>query len=50
MLEHLGHGEEARLVRDAVDATTSAGILPPDLGGTAKTSEVTASVVARTEG
>ena len=50
MLEHLGHGEEAQLVRDAVDATTSAGVLPPDLGGTAKTSEVTASVVARIEG
>ena len=50
MLEHLGHGEDAQLIRDAVDATTSAGVLPPDLGGTAKTSEVTASVVARIEG
>jgi tartrate dehydrogenase/decarboxylase/D-malate dehydrogenase len=50
MLEHLGHGEEAQLIRDAVDATTSAGVLPPDLGGTAKTSEVIASVVARIEG
>jgi tartrate dehydrogenase/decarboxylase / D-malate dehydrogenase len=50
MLEHLGHGEEAQLIRDAVDATTSAGVLPPDLGGTAKTSEVIASVVTRIEG
>ncbi len=50
MLEHFGHSEEAQLIRDAVDATTSAGILPPDLGGTARTSEVTASVVARIEG
>jgi tartrate dehydrogenase/decarboxylase/D-malate dehydrogenase len=49
MLEHLGHGAEAQLIRDAVDATTSAAVLPPDLGGTAKTSEVTASVVARIE-
>jgi tartrate dehydrogenase/decarboxylase/D-malate dehydrogenase len=50
MLEHLGHAGEAQLIRDAVDATTSAGVLPPDLGGTAKTSEVTASIVARIEG
>jgi tartrate dehydrogenase/decarboxylase/D-malate dehydrogenase len=50
MLEHFGHGEEAQLIRCAVGTTTSAGVLPPDLGGTAKTTEVTASVVARIEG
>jgi tartrate dehydrogenase/decarboxylase/D-malate dehydrogenase len=49
MLEHLGHSQEAHLVRSAVDATTAAGILPPDLGGTAKTSEITASIVALIE-
>ncbi len=46
MLEHLFHTEEAQLIRHAVDATTAAGILPPDLGGTAKTSEITASILA----
>jgi tartrate dehydrogenase/decarboxylase / D-malate dehydrogenase len=50
MLDHFGHGAQAQLIRDCVDATTAAAILPPDVGGTAKTSEVTASIVARIQG
>ena len=50
MLEHLGHSLGSRTHSRAVDATTAAGILPPDLGGTAKTSEITASIIARLEG
>jgi tartrate dehydrogenase/decarboxylase/D-malate dehydrogenase len=45
MLEHLGHADEAARVRAAVDATTASGVLPPDLGGTAKTGDVVRSVI-----
>ena len=34
MLEHLGLPEEAARVMRAIEATTAAGIVTPDLGGT----------------
>lgn len=45
MLEHLGLPDEAARVQDAVDATTAAGTLPPELGGTASTAMITKSVI-----
>lgn len=45
MLEHLGRPEAARSVLDAIEATTAAGILPKDLGGSATTDEVTDALV-----
>ena len=46
MLEHLGEQEAADLLMNAVETTTAAGqILTPDLGGKAKTTEVTAEVI-----
>jgi tartrate dehydrogenase/decarboxylase/D-malate dehydrogenase len=45
MLDHLGEAEaSARLMR-AVEKVTGAGILTPDVGGTATAKDVTASVV-----
>ena len=45
MLDHLGlHGQAAGL-REAVDATTASGVLTRDIGGTATTSQVTASII-----
>jgi tartrate dehydrogenase/decarboxylase/D-malate dehydrogenase len=45
MLDHLGEIEaSARLMR-AVEQVTGAGILTPDVGGTANTKEVTEAVV-----
>jgi tartrate dehydrogenase/decarboxylase / D-malate dehydrogenase len=45
MLEHLGLPAEATRVAKAIEATTAAGILPRDLGGTARTEEITAAVL-----
>jgi tartrate dehydrogenase/decarboxylase / D-malate dehydrogenase len=46
MLDHLGlTGEAARIMR-AIEATTAAGTLTPDLGGTATTVEVGDAVLA----
>lgn len=47
MLEHLGLAEEAARVMQAIEATTTAGVLTPDLGGTATTREVGDAIVAR---
>ncbi len=44
MLDHLGLDGEP--VRDAIAATIKAGILTPDLGGTASTGEVTDAILA----
>jgi tartrate dehydrogenase/decarboxylase/D-malate dehydrogenase len=45
MLDHLGEAEgSARLMR-AVEKVTGAGILTPDVGGTATTKDVTNAVV-----
>jgi tartrate dehydrogenase/decarboxylase/D-malate dehydrogenase len=46
MLEHLGETAAAARLMRAVEATTAAGTLTPDLGGNATTREVTAAVCA----
>jgi tartrate dehydrogenase/decarboxylase/D-malate dehydrogenase len=46
MLEHLGETAAAASLMRAVEETTTAGILTPDLGGNATTREVTAAVCA----
>ncbi len=40
MLDHLGLADEANRVMRAIEATTAAGIVTPDLGGKATTREV----------
>ena len=48
MLEHLGEGERARRVREALESTIREGrMLTHDLGGTASTDEFTDAVIAR---
>ncbi|MCM2452654.1 tartrate dehydrogenase [Agrobacterium vitis] len=44
MLEHLGERDAAARLMSAVERVTEAGILPPDVGGTANTSQVTEAV------
>jgi tartrate dehydrogenase/decarboxylase/D-malate dehydrogenase len=46
MLEHLGEAAAAARLMRAVEETTTAGTLTPDLGGKATTREVTAAVCA----
>jgi len=46
MLDHLELGDEATAVMDAIKATTAAGVLTPDLGGTATTVEVGDAVLS----
>jgi tartrate dehydrogenase/decarboxylase/D-malate dehydrogenase len=46
MLDHLGLADEAKRVMHAIEATTAAGIVTPDLGGTATTREVGEAVAA----
>jgi len=47
MLEHLGEGEAGRRLMGAIEKVTGEGkTLPPDLGGTASTIEVTDAVIA----
>jgi tartrate dehydrogenase/decarboxylase/D-malate dehydrogenase len=45
MLEHLGEPDAAARLMRAVEKVTGAGILTPDVGGTATTRDVTAAVV-----
>ena len=45
MLEHLGEAEAAGRLMRAVERVTAAGILTPDVGGTATTKQVTDAVV-----
>ena len=40
MLDHLGLAEDAAAVMGAIRATTASGVVTPDLGGTASTTEV----------
>ena len=47
MLDHLGLAEEAARVMRAIEGTTAAGVLTPELGGRATTAEVGEAVVAR---
>ena len=46
MLEHLGETKAAATLMLAVENTCAAGVLTPDLGGTATTKEVTRAVIA----
>lgn len=46
MLEHLGEQEAAAQLMSAVEETCKAGIMTPDIGGTATTKDVTESVIA----
>jgi tartrate dehydrogenase/decarboxylase/D-malate dehydrogenase len=46
MLDHLGLTDEAARVMRAIEATTAAGTVTPDLGGTATTREVGEAVLA----
>ena len=50
MLEHLGAGTAARSLMTAVEQTLEAGVVTPDLGGTATTEEVTEQVRRALEG
>jgi tartrate dehydrogenase/decarboxylase/D-malate dehydrogenase len=46
MLEHLGEAQAAARIMRAVEATTAKRIFTPDLGGSARTRDVTAAVIA----
>jgi tartrate dehydrogenase/decarboxylase/D-malate dehydrogenase len=46
MLDHLGFGDAAGEVMHAVETTTAAGTLTPDLGGSATTTQVTDAIIA----
>jgi len=45
MLEHLGLPEQAARLHAAIEATTAAGVLTRDLGGTATTKDVTRALI-----
>ncbi|WP_136481595.1 tartrate dehydrogenase [Cognatitamlana onchidii] len=45
MLEHLGEVEAAQSIMEAIDKSTSEGVLTVDLGGSAKTSDVADAVI-----
>ena len=45
LLDHLGYGEEADRVRDAVEAVLDSGPRTPDLGGDAGTETVTDAII-----
>ncbi|EML2682260.1 tartrate dehydrogenase, partial [Klebsiella michiganensis] len=45
MLEHLGEHDAAALVMEGIEYACTKGILTPDIGGTAKTADVTNAVV-----
>jgi tartrate dehydrogenase/decarboxylase/D-malate dehydrogenase len=47
MLEHLGETAAAARLMAAIEGTTGAGVLTPDLGGKATTAEVTRAVIER---
>jgi tartrate dehydrogenase/decarboxylase / D-malate dehydrogenase len=46
MLDHLGLPGAAAQIMHAIEGTTAAGILTPDLGGQATTTQVTDAVLA----
>jgi len=50
MLDHLGEPTAAKLLMDAVERVTGAGVLTPDLGGKATTREVTDAVCGAIKG
>jgi tartrate dehydrogenase/decarboxylase/D-malate dehydrogenase len=46
MLEHLGEGKAAARLMQAIEAVTARKLFTPDLGGDARTSDVTRAVIA----
>jgi tartrate dehydrogenase/decarboxylase/D-malate dehydrogenase len=44
MLEHLGESAAAQRLMKAIESVTAAGVHTPDLGGKAKTADVTRAV------
>jgi tartrate dehydrogenase/decarboxylase/D-malate dehydrogenase len=44
MLDHLGENDASRRLMNAVERVTAGGTLTPDLGGNAKTVDVTKAV------
>jgi tartrate dehydrogenase/decarboxylase/D-malate dehydrogenase len=46
MLDRLGLTAESARVMRAIEATTSSGVLPPDLGGTCTTTQVTDAILS----
>ncbi|HVL57817.1 MAG TPA: isocitrate/isopropylmalate family dehydrogenase, partial [Burkholderiaceae bacterium] len=50
MLEHLGEAAAAQRLMAAIEGTTAAGLCTPDLGGSAKTADVTRAVCKRLRG
>jgi tartrate dehydrogenase/decarboxylase/D-malate dehydrogenase len=46
MLEHLGEAVAAARIIKAIEAVTAKQVFTPDLGGTARTKDVTAAVIA----
>jgi tartrate dehydrogenase/decarboxylase/D-malate dehydrogenase len=46
MLEHLGEAKAAARLMAAIEKVTANKVFTPDLGGKARTEEVTAAVVA----
>jgi tartrate dehydrogenase/decarboxylase/D-malate dehydrogenase len=50
MLEHLGEADAARRLMAAVEKVCAAGVLTPDVGGTATTHEVTDAVIEAVHG
>jgi tartrate dehydrogenase/decarboxylase/D-malate dehydrogenase len=49
LLEHLGEKQAAARLMAAIEAVTSKHVFTPDLGGTARTADVTAAVCAAIE-
>jgi tartrate dehydrogenase/decarboxylase/D-malate dehydrogenase len=49
LLEHLGEEQAAARLMAAIEAVTAKRVFTPDLGGTAKTKDVTAAVCAAIE-
>jgi tartrate dehydrogenase/decarboxylase/D-malate dehydrogenase len=46
MLEHLGQSKAATRLMKAVEKVTGSGVHTPDLGGKARTKDVTKAVIA----
>jgi tartrate dehydrogenase/decarboxylase/D-malate dehydrogenase len=46
MLEHLGEAKASGRLMTAVEKVTASGVQTPDLGGSAKTADVTKAVIA----
>jgi tartrate dehydrogenase/decarboxylase/D-malate dehydrogenase len=50
MLDHLGEAAASERLMRAIEAATAKGVLTPDLGGTARTDDVTGAVIAAIRG